>query len=70
MRSGFLRDREEEYGGFTVSQSLLNEVWFPTLNVSRTASLHLSVAIPSKWGLVSYVKVGEPVFTADGRNPF
>jgi len=39
---------------FLLSQSLLNEVWFPThLNLISLGILHM-VAIPSKWGLVSY----------------
>jgi len=36
------------------SQSLLNEVWFPTETVGFTAFNDNGVAIPSKWGLVSY----------------
>jgi len=38
------------------SQSLLNEVWFPTAEVKEREERLLRVAIPSKWGLVSYWK--------------
>ena len=42
------------------SQSLLNEVWFPTKCQSNTKKARL-VAIPSKWGLVSYYSVRSQV---------
>jgi len=55
LRSGFLPASGQSTGVYTlVSQSLLFEVWFPTILL-----LHLragnGVAIPSIWGLVSYL---------------
>jgi len=38
----------------SASQSLLNEVWFPTLARKNATERKKKVAIPSKWGLVSY----------------
>jgi len=43
------------------SQSLLNEVWFPT-GFKRDIVASKSVAIPSKWGLVSYEKNGQGLY--------
>ena len=44
------------YGGLELgeSQSLLNEVWFPSSNSSVDMSFFPRVAIPSKWGLISF----------------
>jgi len=58
MRSSFLL---RNWQGHTVmvcplSQSLLNEVFFPTYNlIERRKICWLVVAIPSKWGLLSYI---------------
>ena len=38
------------------SQSLLNEVWFPTIISENELPVETDVAIPSKWGLVSYTR--------------
>jgi len=58
MRSGFLlRPDTISHIVGNMSQSLLNEVWFPTNALPDTlGSSWKSVAIPSKWGLVSYEK--------------
>jgi len=56
MRSDFLRDLKtlNKLSRNGTSQSLLNEVWFPSRKKWKIHSSKDWVAIPSKWGLISF----------------
>ena len=63
MRSSFLHSMTDWGKTIDKSQSLLNEVFFPTERGARNWHLR-PVAIPSKWGLLSYLKIGGQWYAA------